>query len=104
GGRRWAREGRPVTTDPPRPPPPVSTPRAQPGWRVGTAEVRAAMGNGTAALVDCRHPREFAGEIGRGERKGRIASAVHVPVTRFFNAADRTWKNPPEIRKVFGAA
>ena len=62
------------------------------------------MGNGTAALVDCRHPREFAGEIGRGERKGRIPSAVNVPVTRFFNAADRTWKNPPEIRKMFEAA
>ncbi|MFQ5804246.1 MAG: rhodanese-like domain-containing protein [Candidatus Methylomirabilales bacterium] len=31
-------------------------------------------------LVDCRGPREFQGEIERGERKGRIPGAVNIPV------------------------
>jgi thiosulfate/3-mercaptopyruvate sulfurtransferase len=104
GWTKWRQEGRPVTADLPRHAPAVFTPRVQPGWRVGTAEVRAAMGKGTTALVDCRHPREFAGEIGRGERKGRIPGAVNVPVARFFNAEDKTWKDPQEIRKMFEAA
>ncbi len=104
GWVKWRQEGRPVTADLPRHLSTVFTPRVQPGWRVGTAEVKAAMRDAGAVLVDCRHPREFAGEIGRGDRKGRIPRAVNVPVARFFTAEDKTWKNPQEIRKMFEAA
>lgn len=104
GWVKWQVEGRPVTADLPRHPPAVFTPRVQTGWRVGSAEVRAAVGDSRALLVDCRSPREFVGEIGRGERKGRIPGAVNVPVGRFLNAEDKTWKNPPEIRKMFESA
>jgi len=104
GWVKWRQEGRPVTADLPRHPPAVFTPRVQPGWRVGTTEVKAAMRDAGAVLVECRHPKEFAGEIGRGERKGRIPGAVNVPVARFFTAEDKTWKNPQEIRKMFEAA
>jgi thiosulfate/3-mercaptopyruvate sulfurtransferase len=104
GWVKWRREARPVTADLPRHPAALFTPRVQPGWRVGTAEVKAAMRDAGMALVDCRSPREFAGEIGRGERKGRIPGAVNVPVARFLNVEDKTWKNPQEIRKMFEAA
>jgi thiosulfate/3-mercaptopyruvate sulfurtransferase len=104
GWVKWRREARPVTADLPRHPAALFTPRVQPGWRVGTAEVKAAMRDAGLALVDCRSPREFAGEIGRGERKGRIPGAVNVPVARFLNVEDKTWKNPQEIRKMFEAA
>ncbi len=104
GWVKWRQEGWPVTADLLRHPAAVFTPRVQPGWRVGTAEVKSAMRDAGAVLVDCRHPREFAGEIGRGERKGRIPGAVNIPVARFFTAEDKTWKNPQEIRKMFEAA
>ena len=104
GWVKWQAEGRPVTAEVPRHPPAVFTPRVQPRWRVGTAEVKTATGDRRTVLVDCRSPKEFVGEIGRGERKGRIAGAVNVPVARFLNAEDKTWKNPAEIRKMFEAA
>ena len=104
GWTKWVAEGRPVTADLPRHPPAVFTPRVQPEWRVGTAEVRAAMKDRQAVLVDCRSPKEFVGEIGRGERKGRIPGAVNVPVWRFLDPQQKTWKDPQEIRKMFDSA
>ncbi len=104
GWVKWRAEGRPVTADLPQYPRAVFTPRVDPGWRVGTAEVKAGMGDRGTVLVDCRSPKEFVGEIGRGERKGRIPGAVNVPVGRFLNAEDKTWKGPQEIRKMFETA
>lgn len=104
GWVKWRAEGRPVTTELPRHPPAVFTPRVTPGWRVGTDEVKAALKTGDAALVDCRSSREFRGEIGRGERKGRIPGAVNVPVGRFIDPERKTWKDASEIRKMFEAA
>jgi len=104
GWVKWLAEGRPVTAEVPRHARAVFTPRLEPGWRVGTTEVKAATCRAGTVLVDCRSPKEFVGEIGRGERKGRIPGAVNVPVTRFLNAEDRTWKNLQEIRKMFEAA
>lgn len=104
GWTKWLAEGRPVTAELPRHPPAVFTPRVQPGWRVGSGEVRAAMADRGVALVDCRSPKEFAGEIGRGDRKGRIPGAVNVPVARFLDAGGKTWKAPQEIREMFEAA
>ena len=104
GWVKWQAEGRPVTADLPRHPPAVFTPRRQPEWRVTSAEVRAAMKDGGSVLVDCRSPKEFAGVIGRGERKGRIPGAVNVPVGRFVDPERKTWKDPAEIRKMFETA
>ncbi len=104
GWTKWIAQGRPVTADLPRHLPAVFTPRVQPQWRVGTAEVKAAMRDREAVLVDCRSHKEFVGEIGRGERKGRIPGAVNVPVGRFLDPHQKTWKDPQEIRKMFDAA
>jgi len=104
GWVKWQAERRPVTPELPRHPSAVFTPRVTPGWRVGTAEVRGAMKGQEFVLVDCRSPKEFVGEIGRGERKGRIPGAVNVPVGRFLDPERKTWKDPQEIRKMFEAA
>lgn len=104
GWTKWVAEGHPVTADPPRHPPAAFTPRVQAGWRAGTAEVKSALADRKAVLVDCRSPKEFTGEIGRGERKGRIPGAVNVPVGRFLDPEQKTWKDSQEIRKMFEAA
>lgn len=104
GWTKWVGEGRPVTTAAPAHPPAVFTPRVRPEWRVDAAEVRGVLNDPRVALVDCRSPKEFVGEIGRGQRKGRIPSAVNVPVGRFLNPDTKTWKDPAEIRRMFDAA
>ena len=104
GWTKWVAEGRPVTAEVPAHPAAVFTPRVCPEWRVGAAEVRAVLNNPGVAVVDCRSPKEFLGEIGRGERKGRIPGAVNVPVSRVMDPETKTWKAPAEIRKLFEAA
>lgn len=104
GWTKWVAEGRPVSTEVPAHPPAVFTPRVRPEWRVGAAEVHAVLTDRSVALVDCRSPKEFTGEIGRGTRKGRIPGAVNVPVGRFLDPQTKTWKDPAEIRRMFEAA
>ena len=105
GWNKWAAEGRPVTAAPPTPRHAVFTPRVQPGWRAGTAQVKAAMTAAGVALVDCRSPEEWRGEIGRGEKaKGRIPRSVNVPSVKALEGEHRTWKSPEEIRDLYAKA
>ncbi len=104
GWTKWVREGRPVAPEVPSYPRAVFTPRIRPEWRVGAAEVRARLNDPGVVLVDCRSPKEFVGEIGRGNRKGRIPGAVNVPVGRFADPETKAWKEPAEIRKMFEVA
>ncbi|MFQ5899398.1 MAG: sulfurtransferase [Candidatus Methylomirabilia bacterium] len=101
GWPKWVAEGQPVTAEIPAHPSAVFIPRVCPEWRVAAPEVRSILNDPHVALVDCRSPKEFRGEIGRGERKGRIPGAVNVPVGRFLDPQQKTWKDPTEIRKMF---
>lgn len=104
GWTKWVAEGRPVTAEVPKHPIATFTPRLRPEWRVGSREVRAGLGDPGIRLVDCRSPKEFRGEIGRGERKGRIPGAVNVPIVAALEGPHKTWKTGEEIRKVYEAA
>ncbi len=104
GFRKWVAEGRLVTTELPHYPPATFTPRIRPEWRVGSAKVRAAIGDPGAAIVDLRSPREYRGEIGRGERKGRIPSARNVPASILVSGEYRTFNSETELRRAFEAA
>ncbi len=101
---KWLAEGRPVTADAPRHRPATFTPALRPEWRVDAAEVRRAIRNQTMRIVDCRGPRDFRGEVGRGERKGRIAGATNVPVFRLWDGPYKTWKTEAELRAIHEAA
>jgi thiosulfate/3-mercaptopyruvate sulfurtransferase len=104
GYPKWVAEGRPVTAEVPPHPPSTFTPRVQPEWRVGSDEVRRAIGDPTVRLVDCRGPRDFRGEVGRGERKGRVPGAVNVPISRLWDGPYKIWKTEAEIRAIYEAA
>ena len=103
GWTRWVAEGRPVTSAVPTYPPAEFTPAIQATWRVSNKDVRAAMGDPEVLLLDCRSPKEFKGEIGRGTRKGRIPGAINVPSVHLLEGEHRTWKPEAEIRKIFEA-
>jgi thiosulfate/3-mercaptopyruvate sulfurtransferase len=104
GWTKWLAEARRVTAEPPRYPPAVFTSRVTPEWRVGSAEVRRGLQDSTTTLVDCRTTKEYAGEISRGERRGRIPGAVNLPIGRLLAGDHKTWKRPEEIRELFAAA
>lgn len=104
GWTRWVAEGRPVTSEVPAHPPAAFTPAIQGTWRARSSEVRAAMGNPEVVLLDCRSRKEFAGEIGRGARKGRVPGAVNVPAGHLLDGEHKTWKPEAEMRKIFEAA
>jgi len=104
GYPKWVAEGRPVTADVPRQGPATFTSRVRPEWRVAAAEVRRAIGDPKVRLVDNRGPRDFRGEVGRGERKGRIPGAVNVPISSFWEGPYKTWKGEAELRAIHESA
>ncbi len=104
GFGKWVAEGRPVTAAVPAPAPARFTVRVQPEWRAAVEDVRARLGDPDRVLVDCRSPAEFRGEIGRGDRTGRIPGAVNLPVGRLMEGEHHTWRSEAELRRLFEAA
>jgi len=104
GYPKWLAEGRPVNAEISRHPPAPFTTRVRSEWRVTRNDVRQAIGDPQVRLVDSRGPRDFRGEVGRGERKGRIPSAVNVPIKSFWEGPYNTWKPEAELRALHEAA
>jgi thiosulfate/3-mercaptopyruvate sulfurtransferase len=104
GFGKWVAEGRPVTTALPRHPPASFTVRIQPEWRAGVDEVRRRLGDTGLVLIDCRSPAEFRGEVGRGDRVGRIPGAVNLPVGSLMEGEHKTWRSDADLRGLFEAA
>lgn len=104
GYPKWLAEKRPVTAEVPSHLPASYTSRAQPKWWVTREEVRQTLGDPNVRLVDCRPRRDFRGEVGRGERKGRIPGAVNIPVKQFMQGPYNTWKSGADLRAIHEAA
>ena len=99
----WQKAGR-SRAELPRHPPATFTPRIQPEWRVGSADVRAAIGDPATVVLDLRSPREYRGEIGRGDRKGRIPGARNLPAGTLVGGEHKTFNSEAELRQAFEAA
>lgn len=109
GGRaKWIEEGRPLTTDVPRPAAteyPV-TPRDDVTIRAFKEDVLAHIGRGP--LVDVRSPGEYNGEVTHMPdypqegvlRAGHIPTAASVPWRRAANE-DGTFKSAEELRGIY---
>jgi thiosulfate/3-mercaptopyruvate sulfurtransferase len=104
GYPKWVAEGRPVTAEMPRHGAATFTPRVRPEWRVAATEVRRVIGDPRVRLVDNRGPRDFRGEVGRGERMGRIPGAVNIPISSFWEGPHKTWKPEAALRAIHEAA
>lgn len=104
GYPKWLAEKRPVTAEAPSHPLASFTSRAQPMWGVTREEVRQTLGDPNVRLVDSRPRRDFRGEVGRGERKGRIPGAVNIPTRQFMQGPYNTWKSEADLRAIHEAA
>ncbi|MDP6074060.1 MAG: sulfurtransferase [Myxococcota bacterium] len=106
GRKRWADEGRPVTTVVPNPKPVAYAPAARnEDMRARRDDVLKALGRADAVLLDHRSAEEYRGELVAppgtpntgAERAGRIPGAKHLHFTDLL-AADESFKSADELR------
>ncbi|HXG79609.1 MAG TPA: 3-mercaptopyruvate sulfurtransferase [Methyloceanibacter sp.] len=101
---KWKREGRPLESGPPR----NRTTRHFTARRNAdlvrdVSDVKAAIKDKSAEIVDARAPERFAGtapEPRPGLRSGHIPGAHNLPYGKLLNA-DGTLKSPREIESLF---
>jgi thiosulfate/3-mercaptopyruvate sulfurtransferase len=109
---RWAAEGRPLVTDEPPPPAPVTyapVKRVE-KMRVRYAKVLAALGDPGKLILDARSPEEYRGERVGGPggpdvgalRYGRIPGAQHLYFEDLLDA-NKAFKPAGEIEQLVTA-
>jgi len=122
GFEKWTGEGRPVSTELPRPRHATWTPRATRRYAATTDDVAYADTRSDVVILDSRPPEQFLGEAVwfetgpipagpdgiattlRGDiRAGRIPGAASLPATELYRD-DLTLKSPEEIRAAAAAA
>ncbi len=99
GFKKWAAEGRLLTTEAPAFPPTRFTPSVRPDLRIDAAGVLASLDDATATIVDARDAGQFRGEVARGPRGGHIPGAINVPAKQLVNE-DGTWKPLDAQRRI----
>jgi thiosulfate/3-mercaptopyruvate sulfurtransferase len=106
GLTKWQQEGRPLSTEPTEPRAATFTPRAGPSEILVTAEqVRDAIPDPNAVILDVRRLTEYTGEEVRAARGGRVPGSVRVLWQDVLKwDGDRTFKAPEEIRVLLAAA
>lgn len=79
---RWSKEGRPLETGEAHPKPRFFTPRSADGFVASREQVRAALEDGSAQVVDARPAERFHGLVPEprpGVRSGRIPGSLNLP-------------------------
>jgi thiosulfate/3-mercaptopyruvate sulfurtransferase len=114
GKRRWALEGRPLTTESPAITPVAYRPRRterDDTSRVTRDDVRANLGTPGRCLVDARTAEEFRGERVKpapgfdhgAERRGHIPGAVHLHGRDLLDPDDFTLKPRAQLERMLRA-
>jgi thiosulfate/3-mercaptopyruvate sulfurtransferase len=121
GWTRWIAEGRPISTEVPRPAPATFTPRLHPQLLAPAHEIEQALHEADARvrLVDTRPAEQYAGRAiwtphgslflppgqsrialanGRVMQAGHIPGAVHLHASRFLNPVEWTYLPRESLR------
>ena len=100
---KWVREGRPMTTDIPRPGTATFVIR-QIGPTVSALDVLASLGQRSLTLVDARGAERFRGDVEPLDPvAGHIPGSVNRPYTENV-LPDGTFKKPEALRDAFATA
>lgn len=103
GLRKWVAEGRPVDRTESRHPAATLTPRPRPGLFVGQAQVREALADDRAVVVNCLREDSHRGTAAQHYgRPGRIAGSVNVPAGDLVRE-DGTLRGASELAALFAA-
>jgi thiosulfate/3-mercaptopyruvate sulfurtransferase len=102
GFDKWQQEDRPVTQDYPQLSPSLYRPPS--GMcrqvRADLDDVRQAVDEATAVILDVRPLSLYTGEKGFWKRKGHIKGAIHHFWGDDLNE-DGSWKSPDELKQVY---
>lgn len=109
GRRKWEKEGREFTTEPPEPSASnYKAGEADPKLRAFLPEVQQQVSARAVELVDVRSPQEFSGEVlappGLPEtcqRGGHIPGASNIPWSKAVNEEDGTFKSKDELEQIY---
>ncbi len=97
GWRRWAAEGRAVSTDPVQPQAATFTPRRNDEVICRLDDLRAAIHAPETAILDVRSEGEYAGTDTRGnKRAGHVPGAAHIEWLEFMTKDGRSVFRPAE--------
>jgi thiosulfate/3-mercaptopyruvate sulfurtransferase len=96
---KWIREGRPLESGDAHPKPRVFTPRLDESFLASLDEVRAALANGSAQVVDARPADRFKGEAPEprpGLKSGHMPGSLNLP---FVDIVEHGRLKSPEALK-----
>lgn len=102
---KWRAEGRPLSTEPCRYPPARFVARPRAGFVAGRDDVRAAMTDSSATVLNALSAEQHRGSGGTHYgRPGRIPGSVNVPAASLVDPATNAWRPPAELAAAFRAA
>ncbi len=102
GWERWVDEGRPVSSEAPKPARGRFTGRRMLRMVADRAEVRAAIDNPSVSLMNALQPEQFEGTGGAHYgRPGRIPRSISVPVRALFDPDTRRFHDIPKLTEIF---
>jgi thiosulfate/3-mercaptopyruvate sulfurtransferase len=104
GLTKWIVEGRKLETGPAHPTPRTFTPRLDESLLASLDEVRAALANGSAQVVDARASERFRGEAPEpraGLKSGHMPGSLNLP---FSEVVEHGHLKPPGTLKAIFAA
>lgn len=106
GLTKWIREGRPLETRTPTPPPATFQARVQPALRTTCDQVRRAIGDADVCIVDALPEIFHTGKASLfpTHRTGHIPTAVNVPATANLDPATQTLRTADELARLWQRA
>ncbi|MHB8683692.1 MAG: sulfurtransferase [Dehalococcoidia bacterium] len=106
GLTRWTREGRPLETRTPTPPPATFRARPRPALRATCDEVVQAIGRRDVCIVDALPAVFYSGKarLYPTHRAGHIPTALNVPATANVDPATQTLLTADELARLWRTA
>lgn len=103
GFDKWVAEGRPIEAGEAQYPDAVLTAAPRLGLFVGKEEIKGAMGDGGACIINALAPDLHRGDNSRYGRPGRIPGSVNVPVSDVVDADTLAFGAPEAVAAAFAA-
>jgi thiosulfate/3-mercaptopyruvate sulfurtransferase len=103
GMKAWRAARKPVTKNPTNVKAATFTPKVDQSKWAGIADVKKAVGNSSAAIIDARSPQEFNGTDQTDIRKGHIPGSVNIEFSQVLKD-DGTLKPAAELKSIFEKA
>ena len=104
GWSRWMAEGRPVSTDVPRPVAARFTPRTREPLRRTADQVERALEDPEVLLIDARPAEQYAGAVSAAARSGHIPGARNVPYSGLVDPSTGRFRPAIELARAFAEA